>query len=150
MPLGNFAAKIREAKSREQAPESIPSEIKETIAKLSEAEREELQKMNIDLADVDEILSTLHGLVVSTGMRRWLKNRLGKRATSDADMRHLKMDYNAVLAKLRVLEKGMTREDFPTHKVLMSKLSKIYDTIVYGGYAITPEETRQGFDEANL
>jgi hypothetical protein len=102
--------------------------------------------MNIDPADVDEILATSHGLVVSTGGRRWIEARLGKKPVSDAEMAQLKADYNKVLSELRLLEKDMAGEDIPAHGALMDKLSKIYETIVSGGYAITPEETRHGFE----
>ena len=117
-----------------------------TISELTESERAEFEKMNIAPADVDQILSTPYGLVVNTGGKRWMKARLGKQPVSDVEMAQLKADYNTVLAKLRALEKGMTSADLPAHKVLMDKLSGIHETIVFGGYEITPEEARHGLD----
>lgn len=166
MPLGNLAAKIREVKTpsalgaenktelplqekisaelQEKALDNIPSEVK-TIDELTPLERKEFEAMNIDPTNVDQILATPHGLVVSTGGKRWIEARLGKKPVSEVEMQQLKADYNRLLSELRKLEKNMTSEDIPAHKMLMDKLSGIYEAIVCGGYAITPEETRRGF-----
>jgi len=101
--------------------------------------------MNIDPADVDEIVATSHGLVVSTGRRRWIEARLGKKPVADAEIAQLKADYNSLLQKLRALEKNMASGDLTAHKALMDKIASIQQTILYGGYLVTSEETRSGF-----
>jgi hypothetical protein len=133
------------AESQDRLPEPIPYEVK-TIDDLTESERAEFDKMNIDPADVDQILVMPCGLVVDTGGRRWIEARLGKKPVSDDEMRQLKTDYNKLLSELRTLESNMTGADIPAHGALMDKLSKIYEAIVFGSHAITVEETRRGFD----
>jgi len=124
----------------------VPKSVVKTIEELTETERAEFDGMNIDPADVDSILATPHGLVVNTGRKRWMEARLGKQPLSDVEMARMKRSYNKILSDLRILEKDMTSADLPKHKALMDKLSMIHEVIVLGGYEVTPEETRQGFD----
>ena len=65
-------------------------------------------------------------------------------------------EFDKILSDLRILEKEwssavkdppvMTSADLAKHKALMDKLSMIHEVIVLGGYEVTPEETRNGFD----
>lgn len=139
----------------------IPDDAK-TIDDLTEAERKKLQEKGFDLSNIDYVRETPYATIVSSGMRRYLKARLGKKTVSDAEMpkrprseallrAQLKADYNAVLAQMRVVESRMTSEGLTDankqeHQVLLQKLSGIYDAILFGGYVLTPEETRQGFN----
>jgi hypothetical protein len=161
MLLGNLADKIRETRQTEcennnnnaersaveytELPDkSINYQVK-NISELTEADRAFFLGMNIDPADVDEIVATSHGLVVSTGRRRWIEARLGKKPVADAEIAQLKADYNSLLQKLRALEKNMASGDLTAHKALMDKIASIQQTILYSGYLVTSEETRSGF-----
>lgn len=163
MLLRNLAEKIRETRQTEcenkkgdnaeksvveyaELPDKSTSYQVKNISELTEAERAFFDGMNIDPADVDSIVVTPDGLVVSTGGRHWIEARLGKKPVSDAEMAQLKADYNSVLQKLRFLEKDMTSDHLPAHKALMDKIASIHETMVLGGYPVTPEETRKGFN----
>ena len=96
-------------KSATQSSESIPP-VSKTIDELTEDELCEVKDMGIALDDVDSVLITPHGIVVSTGYKSWLREQLGSNPVCDTEMRQLKEDYNAVLGKLRALENGMTMD----------------------------------------
>ena len=121
------------------------TQIQKTVAQLTEAELGRIKDMGIDIEDVDYVTITKHAFFVATGANQWQQKRLGTKPVSEAEMRLLKAEYNKLSAELRAMEANMTEEDMPAATALMEKIGSVYEAIVRGGYAISTEESTQGF-----
>ena len=116
-------------------------QITKSVDELSDAERQRIAKMGIDIANVDYVTITKHVFAVSTGGNQWQQKRLGTKPVKSDEMRKLKADYNRLLAELRA------SKDTQAASVLWGKLDSIYEAIVRGGHTISHIEASKGFEE---
>ena len=117
------------------------SQITKLADELSEAERQRIAGMGIDIADADYVTLTKHVFAVATGGNQWQQKRLGTKPVIEDEMRKLKTDYNRLLAELRGVK------DTQAAKALWKELDSTYEAIVRGGDAISYVEASKGFEE---
>ena len=119
-------------------------QITKDVDELSEAELQRIANMGIDIEDVDYVTITKHSFFVATGANQWQQKGLGTKSVNETEMRKLKMEYNQLLAEQRAAK------DTQAATALVEKIGNVYEAIVRGGYAISTEESTQGFQGIDL